>query len=158
MSRAFVKEQDDAPETLPERPVSLNTNYVTPRGLRQIEAELQAAREELARAQLEEDKGQGARAQRDLRYWAQRRASAQLIEPPAAPDKVAFATAVTILRDDGRRQRFVIVGEDEADPANGWISYISPVARALLGKSKTDIADLPGGEAEIIDIETASKN
>ena len=157
MSRAFVKEQDDAPESLPERPVSANPNFVTPRGLQLIEDELQAAREELARAQREEDKALAARASRDLRYWAQRRASAQLVEPPVAPDKVGFATAVTILRDDGRHQRFVIVGEDEADPAKGWISYVSPVARALLGKAKSDFADLPGGEAEIIDIEPASK-
>ena len=155
MSRAFVKEQDDAPETLLERPVSPNPNFVTARGLKLIEEALHAAREELARAQREGDKAMAARASRDLRYWSQRRASAQMVDPPAAHGKVAFATAVTILREDGRRQRFAIVGEDEADPAHGSIAYSSPVARALLGRSKGDFAELPGGDAEITGIETA---
>ncbi len=46
---------------------------------------------------------------------------------------------VTIARDDGRRQTYRIVGEDEADPAAGTLSYVSPLARALMGKSPGDV-------------------
>ena len=152
MSRAFVKEQDDAPEELLERPVSANPNFVTERGLHLIEQELETLRKAQAEAQALEDKSAVARAARDLRYWQQRRATAQLVAPPAALKTVAFATSVTILREDGRRQRFTIVGEDEADPAKGLIAYISPMARALLGKAKGDLADALGGEVEIVEI------
>ncbi|MGG2476782.1 GreA/GreB family elongation factor, partial [Rhizobium sp. BR5] len=51
---------------------------------------------------------------------------------------VAFGSLVTFSRDDGRTQRFRIVGEDEADPAAGTMSYVSPVARALMGKAAGD--------------------
>jgi transcription elongation GreA/GreB family factor len=153
MSRAFVKDQEDVPEELPERPVSSNRNFVTPRGLRLIDEKFETLRRELAHAQHESDRSAIALASRDLRYWTQRRANAQLVEPPRQPETTAFATAVTILRGDGRRQRFAIVGEDEADPAKGSIAYSSPVARALLGKHKGDFAEIPGGEAEIVDLE-----
>ncbi len=155
MSRAFVKEQDDAPEELLERPVSSNPNFVTERGLRLIEEELEKLGKAQSEAQAAEDKAAVARAGRDLRYWQQRRASAQLVAPPAELKAVAFATTVTILREDGRRQRFTIVGEDEADPVKGSIAYISPMARALLGKAKGESAEVPGGEVEIVEIERA---
>ncbi len=153
MSRAFVKEQDDAPEELLERPVSSNPNFVTARGLRLIEEELETLRKAQAQAQHEGDKAAVARAARDLRYWQQRRASAQLVAPPAELKVVAFSTSVTILREGGRRQRFAIVGEDEADPALGLIPYASPMARALLGKAIGEFAEAPGGEAEIVGLE-----
>ena len=152
MSRAFVKEQDDAPEELLERPVSPNPNFVTARGLRLIEEELAALRKAQAQAQAGGDKAAMARAARDLRYWQQRRASAQLVPPPAELKTVAFATRVTIQREDGRRQRFAIAGEDEADPAQGLIAYVSPMARALLGKAVGDFAEAPGGEVEIVEL------
>jgi transcription elongation GreA/GreB family factor len=153
MSRAFVKEQDDVPEQLPERPVSGNPNVVTPRGLKLIDAEIDALRRLLAQAQADADKAAIARASRDLRYWTQRRASAQIINPPSAPEAVAFATRVTIVRSGGRRQNYAIVGEDEADPARGLIAYTSPMARALMGKAIGDFADAPGGEVEIAALE-----
>jgi transcription elongation GreA/GreB family factor len=60
---------------------------------------------------------------------------------------------VTIVRDDGREQRFAIVGSDEADPAKGTISYVSPLARALMGKRVGDVIKTGGGEAEITAIQ-----
>ncbi|HSZ50028.1 MAG TPA: GreA/GreB family elongation factor, partial [Caulobacteraceae bacterium] len=60
---------------------------------------------------------------------------------------------ITIEREDGRVQRFRIVGEDEADPKEGRISYVSPLARALSGKVVGDTASVTGGEAEILAIE-----
>jgi transcription elongation GreA/GreB family factor len=91
-----------------------------------------------------------ARATRDLRYWSARRASAQLTEPAAAADTVQFGRVVEIEREDGRRQAFRIVGEDEADPAQGSISYVSPLARALLGKALGDVAAINGAEVEVV--------
>lgn len=151
MSRAFVKEQDgqDIPEELPEHPVSPNPNFVTPRGLALIDEEIETARKLLAHAQHETDRSGIQRASRDLRYWTQRRATAQLVEPPKAPKKVAFGTRVTIKRDDGRQQMFAIVGEDEADLEKGFIAYTVPIARALLGLGVGEEAELPGGHAEI---------
>jgi transcription elongation GreA/GreB family factor len=153
MSRAFVKDQEDAPEALPERPVSPNPNFVTLRGLRQIDEKLETLRRELAHAQHESDRSAIALASRDLRYWTQRRVSAQLVGPPQQPKTVAFATAVIIRRGDGRQQRFAIVGEDEADPAKGSIAHSSPMARALLGKAAGEFVEIPGGEVEIVALE-----
>ena len=72
-----------------------------------------------------------------------------MVDPPKEPDSVAFATRVTILRNDGRRQVYAIVGEDESDPTKGYLAYTSPLARALMGKAEADVVDIPGGEAEI---------
>ncbi|WP_119393027.1 GreA/GreB family elongation factor [Taklimakanibacter lacteus] len=151
MSRAFVKEQDgqDAVEELPEHPISPNPNFVTPRGLALIDEEIETARKLLAHAQHETDRAGIARASRDLRYWTQRRATAQPVEPPKAPQKVAFATRVTIKRDDGREQTFSIVGEDEADLEKGLIAYTVPMARGLLGLEVGEEAELPGGNGEV---------
>ena len=153
MSRAFVKEQDDVPEDLPERPVSTNPNFVTARGLGLIDAEIEACRKQLAQGQHDQNKAAIARASRDLRYWTQRRSSAQQVGSSENPDAVAFATRVTIARDDGRNQQFSIVGEDEADPSKGLIAYTAPMARALMGKGVGDFAEAPGGEVEITRIE-----
>jgi transcription elongation GreA/GreB family factor len=57
---------------------------------------------------------------------------------------------VEIEREDGRKQTFRIVGEDEADPALGSVSYVSPLARALLGKAEGDVATVGGGEVEVV--------
>lgn len=155
MSRAFVKDQEDqeGAEELPERPISSNPNFVTPRGLALIDEEIETARRHLAHAQHETDRPGIARASRDMRYWTQRRATAQLVEPPKAPKKVAFATRVTVKRDDGRQQVFAIVGEDEADLEKGLIAYTVPMARALLGLEVGDEAELPGGNGEVVALE-----
>jgi transcription elongation GreA/GreB family factor len=59
---------------------------------------------------------------------------------------------VTIVRDDGRRQTYRIVGEDEADPSLGTLSYVSPVAQALLGKQAGEVVQAGTAEAEIVEI------
>jgi len=92
-----------------------------------------------------------ARATRDLRYWSARRASAQLTEPAPDGEVVQFGRTVDVERGDGRRQTFRIVGEDEADPAAGSISYVSPLARALMGRSVGDVVSV-AGEVEIISV------
>ena len=60
---------------------------------------------------------------------------------------------MTFEREDGRRQAYAIVGEDEADPTHGSVSYISPLARALLGKSVGDLAMVNGAELEVVAID-----
>ena len=153
MSRAFVKEQDaDYPEDLPERPVSEHPNDVTEAGLAQIERALAAAGEAYGQAQATADRAALAAAGRDHRYWTTRRASARVIPAPSDLSEVRFGTSVTILRDDGREQTFRIVGEDEADPAQGSISHVSPLARAMFGKRVGDVVAAGAGQAEIIRI------
>lgn len=153
MSRAFVKEQDDKPEELAERPVSPNPNVVTVRGLRLIDAEIDEARRLLANGQRNADKAAIARASRDLGILdakAFNRAAEDGTEPV---DAVAFATRVKIARADGRTQTFAIVGEDEADPAKGYIAYTAPLARAVMSRSVGDAVDFAGGEIEILALE-----
>jgi transcription elongation factor GreB len=137
MSRAFVKEPDEgAPvEDLPERQVSEHANYVTPAGLQQLEdrvGELETRRLEL----LEQDDDPGGELvyiDRDLRYFTARLESAILVDLAHQPRrKVAFGAAVTVSKPGGERQTFTIVGEDEADLKEGKISYVSPLAEALM--------------------------
>ncbi|MDB5454936.1 MAG: GreA/GreB family elongation factor [Caulobacter sp.] len=159
MSVAFTKENDSEAEAanLLDRPISPHANLVTPAGMAQLDAALAQARAAYAAAQahggVEVDRTAMARATRDLRYYSARRASAQLVEPEPDPAVVQFGGGVTFDREDGRRQTFRIVGEDEADPARGSVSYVSPLARALLGKGVGDTAVVGGGEVEIIAVE-----
>jgi transcription elongation GreA/GreB family factor len=159
MSVAFTKEADyeATAADLPDRPVSAHPNLVTPQGLAQIEAELAAARAAYSAAQaagdVEADRTAMARATRDLRYWQARRSSAQLVVSEKGTGKVVFGGAVTFERDDGREQTYRIVGEDEADPAKGCVSYVSPLAQALMGKEAGDTAVVAGHEVEITAVE-----
>jgi transcription elongation GreA/GreB family factor len=154
MSRAFVKEPDggEAFEDLPDRPISEHPNLVTPQGLAQIEDTLARLHEEHGKAQVAADRAALAHAQRDLRYWTARRSTAQVVPAPEQTDTVQFGSTVTIERNGGRRQTWRIVGEDEAEPNEGTLSYVSPVARALMNKSVGDVVQAGTGEAEIVEI------
>jgi transcription elongation GreA/GreB family factor len=110
---------------------------------------LQAARRDYGEAQAAGDRGALASARRELRYWSARRANAQIVSTNPDISAVQFGSTVTIIRDDGREQSFTIVGEDEADPARGTISHVSPLARALLGKTVGEVVRPGQGEAEI---------
>ena len=88
-----------------------------------------------------------------MSYFADRLRTAQLVPPRADFSAVAFGHRVTFRRDDGRRQAFKIVGEDEADPRNGSISYVSPVARALIGRSAGEIVLTGDHEIELLSID-----
>ena len=158
MSVAFTREEDleATAADLVDRPISPHPNHVTAEGLAQIEAELAAARAAYSGAQvkgaIEADRTAMARATRDLRYWSARRASAQLLE--MTPDgRARFGGSVTIEREDGRTQTWRIVGEDEADPAQGSVSHVSPLARALMGKRVGDEASVAGQPVEIVAVD-----
>src|SRR5690349_21670606 len=128
MSRAFVNE-DRLVTELPDRPILPHPNLVTERGLALIDQARDAARRAHGEAQASGDRDGLAKAGRELRYWSARRASAQVQAGDPASSIVQFGSTVTIARDDGRVQTYRIVGEDEADPAQGSISYVSPLAR-----------------------------
>ena len=153
MSRAFVRDSDGEPEPLPERAVSTHPNFVTPRGLGQIETQLQELSAERVAARAAGDRDRLARIERDLRYWSARRASARLIPPGSAADRVRFGLRVRLRLESGATQTFQLVGEDEADAAQGLLSYVAPLARALLGRAVGERVPFQGGEAEIESIE-----
>ena len=159
MSVAFVKEDsaEAAAETvLPARPISDRPNLVTQAGLTMLKDELARAQHALEIANgledINERRRQSAVPVRDVRYFAERVRTAQLHPAPSTDAVVAFGHTVTFERDDGRKQVFRIVGEDEADPAQGSISYASPVATALIGKGVGDVVQLGPRELEILSI------
>jgi transcription elongation GreA/GreB family factor len=153
MSNAFTKEAEggEVYDDLPDRPVSPH-NLVTRKGLEMIEAELGRLHREHSAAQDADDRPKLAKINRDLRYWTSRRATAQVMDPPKDAAEVRFGSTVTIERDDGRRQTYRIVGEDEADPSLGTLSYVSPVAQALMGKQVGDTVQAGTAQAAIVAI------
>src|ERR1700733_10284023 len=160
MSVAFTREEsaETAAEVeLPDRPISPHPNLVTPAGLELLQKAMAAARAAYEAAQRIDDANEKRRESapfaRDIRYLTERLHSAQVIPPITTTDVVAFGSRVTFIREDGRKQMFRIVGEDEAEPAHGTISYVSPVARAINGKSVGDIAVIAGKDIEIVAIE-----
>ncbi|MHB1216736.1 MAG: GreA/GreB family elongation factor [Alphaproteobacteria bacterium] len=141
MSRAFVKESetDAIVDDLPERQQSPHPNYVTPQGLAQLEREravllekrrqlLQGSDEDIAQAETLRH------VERDIRYLDGRIERAIYIDPANQPHgEVAFGATVTVIDEDGQRHSFQIVGEDEANASAGKVSWVSPLARALVG-------------------------
>ena len=153
MSRAFVKESDGSEgEELPELLVSPHRNLVTPAGLCQIEATVERLQTALSESRVAEDRAAIARIQRDLRYWTERLRTAEVVEACAVSGTVRFGSTVALQKQDSKRVEYQIVGEDEADPAHGKISYVSPIARLLIGASVGDLVALVDGEAEIREI------
>ena len=159
MSVAFTKEDsaETASETLlPDRPISPHANLVTEAGLKALERELQQAQQAFEAAQRIEDvnerRRQTALPLRDTRYFAARVRTAKIVPDPTSTDSVAFGNTVTFRRDDGRVQTYRIVGEDEADPKAGMISFVSPVARLLMGKAVGDVVEIAGHDIEIVAI------
>jgi len=154
MSRAFVKETEGTGfGELPELVVSPHRNLVTAAGLALIEATLARLEARLATARAAADREATARAERDLRYWRQRRVSAELVPHENAPTVVRFGCAVVLDAEDGGRIRFRLVGEDEADPARGLISWVSPLGQDLLGCSIGDEVGFRDGLATVAAIE-----
>lgn len=145
MSRAFVKEGDGEPSSLdlPELPISEHPNYVTPRGMSLLRARLDEVSRRLgaidadaAGAALER-----AHLERELRWLQARVLSAITIAPERQPaDRVAFGARIELIDGAGEEHVYRIVGEDEADPERGLISWVSPLARALHGARVGDSA------------------
>lgn len=156
MSRAFVKELDrdeDLPAPDPVLPPGAQ-NVITRDGAERLRAEAAALREEraaLKRAGRPEDAVRLRIVERRLAWFARRSETWVERDPPAAPDAVRLGTRVTLIDAEGRARRVRIVGVDEVDAAAGDISWISPLATALLGARPGDVVTLrrPGGEEEL---------
>ncbi len=159
MSVAFTKDEsaETASETLlPDRSISPHPNLVTETGLQALQAQLRDAREAYDAAQaiddVNEKRRQSAVPLRDARYLTERLRTAQVMPRPASTDVVAFGSTVTFSRPDGRVQTYRIVGEDEADPKAGSISFVAPVAKSLMGKAVGDVVGAGAQEIEILSI------
>ena len=147
MSVAFRRESDEEhKEPRFELPIPPGPNLVTAAGLTlagtrvaELEAKVAAETDELALAD----------AQRSLRYWRTRLATAELAPPPP-DDEAAFGSRVTF-RLKGQERVVDIVGDDEADPAAGKLAFSAPLARALIGAGPGDWSDF-NGQAEAIEI------
>jgi transcription elongation GreA/GreB family factor len=150
MSKAFVKEGSPGIEdTLPDRRVPPHANLVTREGLAQIEATI--ARLELDLATAQANDVSTAAIARDLRYWNARRITAQLVQLPNN-GRVQFGSRVTMEREGGVRKTYRIVGIDEADPSRGTLSYVSPLAQALLEKEAGDSIAVASASVKIVEI------
>jgi transcription elongation GreA/GreB family factor len=135
MSVAFTREESAetvAEVELPDRPISPYANLVTASGLEALANAMAEHRAAYNAAHQIEDATERRRAvaSREIRYFADRLRTAQVIPPRIEFDAVAFGHQVTFKREDGRHQAFRIVGEDEGDPRNGSMSCVSPVPRA----------------------------
>lgn len=147
MSVAFRRESDEEhKEPRFELPIPLGPNLVTAAGLDQARERV-AALEALAAA--EQDETRLADAQRSLRYWRTRLATAELAPPPPG-DEAGFGSRVAF-RLNGEERIVDIVGDDEADPASGRIAFSAPLARALIGAGPGDFSDF-GGKADAIEV------
>ena len=147
MSVAFRRESDEEhKEPKFEIPIPVGPNLVTANGLAQIEARV-AELEALVKA--EEDPAALEEAKRDLRYWHTRLATAELT-PPSPKDEVGFGSRVGF-RHKGAMRQVDIVGDDEAEPSTGRISFSAPLARAMMGACVGDLVDF-AGQAEAIEI------
>ena len=147
MSVAFRRESDEEhKEPRFELPLPLGPNLVTPRGLEQIRARLAELE---ARIAAGGEETAVAEAKRELRYWQTRHATAEPAPVPAGGEG-AFGTRVRF-RLNGAERTLTIVGDDEADPASGYLSVSAPLARAMLGACEGDFVDF-GGKAEAIEV------
>jgi transcription elongation factor GreB len=147
MSKAFTRE-DDAGDGPPRpRPVSPlppgRRNNLTPGGARRLQEELTRLTETerpalLAAAGESGLRGADAkeelqRAEQRILYLQEALRTAEIVPPPPPPhDVVRFGATVTVRDAAGAETTYRIVGVDEADPARGEVSWLSPLARALL--------------------------
>jgi transcription elongation GreA/GreB family factor len=153
MSRAFIKEIDDAPAPAPlERPISSARNLVTPAGARHIEQNVAMLQERIAQT---DDEAALPELQREMRYWLSRHATMEIVAPDPETKTVRFGAEVTIKRD-GAVKVLRIVGEDESDPTQGLIAWTAPLALALEAAKPGDIIDFEAGgrdqEIEILSV------
>lgn len=145
MSVAFRRESDEEHlEPKFELPIPPGPNLVTARGLTQIQSRV--AELEAALLQLTDDEAIKS-ARRELRYWGTRQATAQVQGEPEGTS-VAFGCTVTF-RMKGKQQSVTIVGHDEADPAEGFVSFSAPLSRAMMGAEVGDKLDFAGRSEEI---------
>ena len=158
MSRAFVKENDleHAGIDIPERPLSPHPNYVTLQGYQELQANIRSIEEKLKNLKITEDNTlleKKYRLERDLRYFLNRIKSAIKVDPKnQEKDKVLFSATVNLTDENDMKMMFKIVGEDEADTSKNKISYVSPLAKALIGTKVGDeiLWERPAGNIYLV--------
>lgn len=158
MSRGFVKEDDleHAGTDLPERPISAHPNYLTTQGYLQLQQLADALSEQRTALTSRKDdpiaQQKLAMLDRDLRYVSARLDSAIVVDPTQQPTgSVLFGASVELEDENGEQHRFHIVGEDEADIATHKVSWVSPLAKALIGLKvgESAIWHRPAGDLEL---------
>ena len=144
MSRAFVKEPDgDQAETdLPVRPQSKHPNYITMKGLEKQKEHLHELILEcsaLKKSNTLADKNKIKLLNADITYLKQRVESAIPIKvEEQGREDIRFGATITLVDENNKQYKFTIVGQDEVDTENGLISWVSPLASALIGKQAGD--------------------
>lgn len=163
MSKAFTRENDDAPEPVRiRRPASVLPpgvrNHVTPDGLQRWRTELdrlsEVERARLAATDQPEDRERLNSLDQEIHRLRQLiRSAVATPPPPAGEERIRFGAWVTIREAAGAETRYRIVGVDEVDLGRGWISWLSPLSKALLHRRKGESVRLhtPGGE-EVLEI------
>ena len=162
MSKAFLRESDHDPEPTIAAPVSPlpagARNYITSAGAARLREELRELRTKIrpplaARASAEpEAKAQLSAVDHRIRYLQQSLLSAEVvIVKPGDADAVRFGSTVIVRAEDGAVARYQLVGVDETDPARGAISYVSPLAQALMNARKGERVSVaaPGGDKRL---------
>jgi transcription elongation factor GreB len=168
MSKAFTRESDSETDDLaaPRSAVPFGAkNYVTADGVERWRAELKRLVEDdrpgLLSAKENGDREAAAQLRRldaKIRDLSDRIESAEIVPPPAGqPEEVQFGVTVTVRDNSGELEGYRIVGIDEVDFAKGWVSWASPIARALMQARVGDRVPLatPAGERvlEVVRIE-----
>ena len=173
MSKAFTRENDGTEEEVPEPVASLpagTKNYITPAGHLRMKSELkrlvETDRPEVVRtvswAASNGDRSENGdylygkkrlrEIDRRMRYLMKRLEIAEVVDPRDADhERVFFGATVTYADPRGEQRTVAIVGTDEVDPSRGRVSWISPVARALLKAREGDMVVLrtPNGAENI---------
>jgi len=160
MSRAFVRESDDLPErpTFARRPSPLPPgaqNHITPDGARRFREELerlvQVERPRLATADDPDAKRRLQEVNQRIDQLQQCLESAVVVPVPNERDRVQFGATVTVRERSGEETRYRVVGVDEVDIDRGWVSWLSPIAKALLNARLGERVrfKFPSGEEEL---------
>ena len=147
MSKAFTRDENEGPE-IPDVPPTASVlspgskNYITAQGAQKLRDELQklveVTRPELVDARDDPDaKRQLARLDQRIRQLEESLQAAEIVDPKAGPaDVVRFGARVTVRESSGEETTYRIVGVDETDADNNWVSWMSPIARALLNRKR----------------------
>ena len=167
MSKAFTRDENEGPEipdVLPTAPSLApgTKNYITPQGAQKLRDELQRLVEEVRPqlADIRDDpdaKRQLARIDQRIRQLEESLQAAEIVEASPDADVVRFGAYVTVGESDGSETRYRIVGVDETDLDNNWVSWMSPIAKALLNRKRGDRIrfKFPSGE-ETLEIKEIS--
>jgi transcription elongation factor GreB len=162
MSKAFTRDENEGPDIPDVGPTASliapgAKNYITAGGAQKLRAErlrlVEVTRPELVEARDDPDaKRQLARVDQRIRQLEESLQSAEIVESPEnGRDVIRFGAWVTVREPEGEETTYRIVGVDETDPENNWVSWMSPIAKALLNRKRGERIPFkfPSGEAAL---------